>query len=429
MKLSIHKLFIYLCLLLMMIILPTACSKEEAKGTAGTSTVQNNTENENVTPGTQAPAKNQLNSGQDAAAGSKDNSGNTSDVSTSGENSDSTDMNVSKSANHTDADTTSTTTSTTKDSSVSEKDTSASDKGTIVSDNGISSSDKGSSASDKVTSASDKGTSGSDKVTSASDKGTSVSQKDTSASTSKDTAATSSKSNDTPNSTQPASTDNKAKDNSTRANTSSHKKIIAIDAGHQSKGNYDVEPIGPGATTMKTKVSSGTQGTFTHVAEYKLNLAVAKKVKTELINRGYEVVMIREKNDVNLSNKERAEIANKSGADLFIRIHADGSTNSAVNGVSTLYPSKKNPYVSQLSADSHSLAKFIVDSICDSTGAKNRGPIARDDMSGINWCTIPVTIIEMGYMTNKTEDKRMETKDYQNKIVQGICDGIDQYFK
>ena len=387
MKLSIHKLFIYLCLLLMMIILPTACSKEEAKGTAGTSTVQNNTENENVTPGTQAPAKNQLNSGQDAAAGSKDNSGNTSDVSTSGENSDSTDMNVSKSANHTDADTTSTTTSTTKDSSVSEKDTSASDKGT------------------------------------------SVSQKDTSASTSKDTAATSSKSNDTPNSTQPASTDNKAKDNSTRANTSSHKKIIAIDAGHQSKGNYDVEPIGPGATTMKTKVSSGTQGTFTHVAEYKLNLAVAKKVKTELINRGYEVVMIREKNDVNLSNKERAEIANKSGADLFIRIHADGSTNSAVNGVSTLYPSKKNPYVSQLSADSHSLAKFIVDSICDSTGAKNRGPIARDDMSGINWCTIPVTIIEMGYMTNKTEDKRMETKDYQNKIVQGICDGIDQYFK
>jgi N-acetylmuramoyl-L-alanine amidase len=206
-------------------------------------------------------------------------------------------------------------------------------------------------------------------------------------------------------------------------------KIIAIDAGHQSKGNYEEEPIGPGATETKPKVSSGTQGAYTGVPEYKLTLVIAKKVKDALIDRGYQVVMIRETNNVNISNKERAEIANESGADLFIRIHADGSDNHNVNGVSTLYPSKNNPYVPQLYKNSYNLSKLIVDSICDSTGAKNRGAVARDDMSGINWCTLPVTIIEMGYMTNKTEDKLMQTEDYQEQIVQGICDGIDKYFE
>ncbi len=226
------------------------------------------------------------------------------------------------------------------------------------------------------------------------------------------------------------SSETKKKDDSLKpVDTKPKNRMIAIDAGHQSKGNNEKEPIGPGSTKTKPKVSSGTRGVATDVPEYKLNLVIALKVKEELMNRGYEVYMIRETHDVNLSNRERAEIANESGADLFIRIHADGSENSRVSGTSTLYPSKDNPYVAYLYKDSYALSKAIVDAMCDRTGAKNRGAIARDDMSGINWCTIPVSIIEMGYMSNPEEDKLMQTEEYQEKLVQGICDGIDAYYE
>ncbi len=218
-------------------------------------------------------------------------------------------------------------------------------------------------------------------------------------------------------------------ENALKSNNTSVAYKVAIDAGHQSKGNYEKEPIGPGAKQTKPKVSSGTTGVSTGVPEYKLTLTIAKKIKKELINRGYEVIMIRDTHDVNLSNRERAEIANESDADIFIRIHADGSTNPKANGASTLYPSKDNPYVSSISKESKLLSEKIVDSLCKTTGAKNRGAIARDDMSGINWSKVPVSIIEMGFMTNEKEDKLMQKKSYQNKIANGICDGIDAYFK
>ena len=205
-------------------------------------------------------------------------------------------------------------------------------------------------------------------------------------------------------------------------------RIVAIDAGHQAKGNSEKEPIGPGSSTMKAKVAAGAEGISTKLPEYKLTLSVSQKLRRILEERGYKVIMIRESNDVNLSNAERAEIANKSGASIFVRVHANSLDNNSVHGTLSMCQTAKNPYNGNLHAKSYSLSKKITDYVCAATGFKNRGVQETDSMSGINWCTIPVTIIEMGFMSNPEEDQKMAQDDYQELIAAGIANGIDAYF-
>ncbi len=205
------------------------------------------------------------------------------------------------------------------------------------------------------------------------------------------------------------------------------KGLIAIDPGHQKKGNYDTEPNGPGSTEMKAKVSSGTQGVVTRLEEYELNLQVSLKLRDALIEDGYEVIMTRETNDVNLSNVERAVIANDAGVDAFIRIHADGSDDKSVHGVMTICQTPKNKYNSDMYEQSRNLSDCILDAVCESTGALKRKVWETDTMTGINWVTVPVTILEMGYMSNPAEDRLMATDEYQQKIVEGIVNGLNKF--
>lgn len=204
--------------------------------------------------------------------------------------------------------------------------------------------------------------------------------------------------------------------------------LIAIDAGHQAHGNPEQETIAPSSCKTKAKVADGTSGVATGIAEYEFNLNFSQCLKRKLESAGYRVFMIRESNDVNISNQERAAMANASGADVYLRIHANGGPPSA-KGIETYYPSKNNPDVGHLSDASLRLSELILSEMCASTGAKGRGAMARDDLTGTNFAQMPTSLIECGYMSNAEEDKNLNDPNYQEAMALGILRALDRYFQ
>ena len=207
-----------------------------------------------------------------------------------------------------------------------------------------------------------------------------------------------------------------------------NKYLIFIDPGHQAKGDPNPEPIGPGSPYQKARVSSGTEGIATKKPEYILNLEASIVLKHILEGKGYTVMMSRETHDVNISNSERAIMANKKNADLAIRIHADSLDNSSKTGASILIPEEGGKYTAPIFEESNDCAGFIKTNM-QNAGIGLNGIFQRGDLTGFNWSKVPVVLIEMGFMSNYNEDQMMSNPDYQKKLMQSVADGVEEYFK
>ncbi|MEG0050891.1 MAG: N-acetylmuramoyl-L-alanine amidase [Terrisporobacter sp.] len=204
--------------------------------------------------------------------------------------------------------------------------------------------------------------------------------------------------------------------------------LICIDPGHQLRGDGNSEPIGPGSPYTKARVSSGTVGISTKKPEYVLNLEASSKLKHILVSKGFKVVMTRENHDVNISNLERAVFANNQKANMVIRIHGDGSDDSSISGASILVPAKSGKFTSGIFDDSKRCADLIKNKM-DNKDFEVNGIFERDDLTGFNWSKVPVVLVEMGFMSNYNEDEMMSNPEYQEKMMQCIADGVEEYFK
>ena len=203
--------------------------------------------------------------------------------------------------------------------------------------------------------------------------------------------------------------------------------VIVLDPGHSSVIPSGTEPLGPGSSTMKAKDAYGTSGVSTGVTEYQLTLTICNKLKTALEARGYTVIMTRYDNNTAISCKQRAEVANNNNADVFLRVHANGVSSSSKRGAMTICTTQSSPYVPQLYTRSKLLSQCVLDEYCSATGITKEYVWETDTMTGNNWSNVPTTLIELGYMTNPTEDKLMEDSAFQEKMVNGIVNGIEAY--
>ncbi|MEN1967749.1 N-acetylmuramoyl-L-alanine amidase [Lentibacillus sp. N15] len=191
--------------------------------------------------------------------------------------------------------------------------------------------------------------------------------------------------------------------------------VVFLDPGH---GGYD---------------SGATSGGY-HEAD--LNLAIAKKVQSLLLKRGYTVYMSRH-NNTYLSLLERSQMANDLKADIFISIHINSGPTAAYGIESYFYeydpdyPSKINGIMhnnSQRLLKSGVLANKIQEYMINYTRAYNRG-VKRNTFSVLRESAMPAVLLELGFITNPSERQNLISGSYQKKLAKAITNGVDNYSK
>ena len=193
--------------------------------------------------------------------------------------------------------------------------------------------------------------------------------------------------------------------------------LICIDPGH---GTVPVvgrqsEPIGPGSATLKIKDPGGATG------EAPVVLAIARRTRALLLSRGYRVAMTRNGAGYGGGNRERARFCNERGAALMLRIHADGSSDSGVHGISTLVPALRRGWTDDIHTASRRAGRLLQRRLVAATGARDLGVVERADLTGFNWADVPVVLVETGFMSNRREAGLLRSAVYQQKVAAALA--------
>ena len=199
--------------------------------------------------------------------------------------------------------------------------------------------------------------------------------------------------------------------------------LICLDPGHGTPPavGRQTEPIGPGSSIRKIKDGGGASG------EAEVVLAIAKKTRTLLLQRGYRVAMTRTGPVFrygNGGNVARAQFCNRRRAKLMLRIHADGSASASSRGFSTLYPALHRGWTDDIYGPSLRAARAVQSATVAATGARDLGLVRRSDLTGFNWANVPAILVETGFMTNPAERRLLQSGSYQWKVARGLTQGV-----
>lgn len=196
--------------------------------------------------------------------------------------------------------------------------------------------------------------------------------------------------------------------------------VVCIDPGHASSSDLTRVRVSPYSRLTQIRETGGTSGRKSG-SEQAVNMYVAKRLAQDLRAKGVRVAMTKTKNSKKMSNRARAEVANKCKADLEVRIHCD-SAGSRTHGFLTCVPGragyqgKKARY-----KKSQRAGRYLHKRICKSLGAKSRGVSTRTDLAGFNWCKRPTVLFEIGNMANAHDDRLLAKKSYKKKVARSIA--------
>jgi len=200
--------------------------------------------------------------------------------------------------------------------------------------------------------------------------------------------------------------------------------VVVVDPGHDRLANLRTEPIGPGSATRKILDGGGAHGVVTGIREADLTLAVSLRLRELLRRAGVRVVLTRTRTaGESMGNVARARIANGARAGLFLRVHADGAGSSDARGTHTLTPALRRGWTDDVYADSRRAARLVQAELVRALRFPDRGIQERLDYTGFNWADVPVILVELGFMTNPSEDRALARPAVRERAAVGLCRG------